>query len=127
MTDPQPTNAHLMDAIRDLAREVQNVSLRTTTIETARAAARSEYDENWADVKGRLDDSRIRLERIEFQTTRTNGRLTVVEAAVGTLSGLVAELREWKAYMSGVAASFSWWKTAVATIVAAGVLWILTR
>jgi hypothetical protein len=70
---------------------------------------------------------RTRLERIEYQTTRTNGRMTVTEQAVAELGKLVGELREWKSYMSGVAASFSWWKPALATLAAAGAIWIFTH
>lgn len=120
MTDQEPTNAHLLEAIKDLKHDVVALARRTTTIENARAEARSTYDANWSDV-------RTRLERIEYQTTRTNGRMTIVETIVTELGKAVAELREWKAYMSGVAASFSWWKPAVATIVAAGALWLVTR
>jgi hypothetical protein len=46
---------------------------------------------------------------------------------MGELGRLVAELREWKSYMSGVAASFSWWKPALATVAAAAVVYIATH
>lgn len=106
--------------MHDLRKNIGDVKRRTTMIENARMEARSTYDANWNDV-------RIRLERIEFQTTRTNGRMTVTEAAVAELGKLVAELREWKSYMSGVAASFSWWKPALATVAAAAVVYVVAK
>lgn len=131
----EPTNAEILeaiDALRDHHAEqiielrqtvdtrMTGLERRTTQIENARAEARSTYDRNWEDV-------RTRLERIEFQTTRTNGRMTIAEAAILKIETAVAELREWKAYMSGVAASFSWWKPALAAIAAGVALWLITR
>lgn len=90
------------------------------TIENARTAARSDYDARWTSVQNQL-------ERIELQTTRTNGRVTHVEIEVVEARKLIQELREWKSFMTGVASSFSWWKPAVATLAAAGVVWIFTH
>jgi hypothetical protein len=98
-----------MEVLEGLRSDMAEVKRRTNAIENARVEARSSYDANWNDVK-------IRLERIEFQTTRTNGRVSLLETGMIELGKLVAELREWKSYMGGVAASFSWWKPALKTI-----------
>lgn len=127
----ETTNTQLMDMLHemrnehrrdmhDLRKNLADVKRRTTLIENARMEARSTYDANWNDVK-------VRLERIEFQTTRTNGRVSLLETGMNELAKLVAELREWKSYMGGVAASFSWWKPALATISAAAVIYIAAQ
>jgi hypothetical protein len=128
---PETTNAHIIEMLQEmrtehrrdlgeLRKDMQEVKRRTTLIENARVEARSAYDANWNDVK-------VRLERIEFQTTRTNGRVSLLETGMNELGKLVGELREWKSYMSGVAASFSWWKPALATISAAAVIYIASN
>jgi exoribonuclease R len=109
-----------MEVLEALRSDMAEVKRRTNAIENARVEARSSYDANWNDVK-------IRLERIEFQTTRTNGRVSMLETGMIELGKLVAELREWKSYMGGVAASFSWWKPALATISAAAVIYIAAQ
>lgn len=129
----EPTNQHLLGAIEDLTEKLEalgeleamsqrmgSLERRTITIENARTAARGEYDENWRDVKGRL-------ERIEYQTTRTNGRVTKLEQAFDTLSSAVQGLRDWKNQMAGAASVFSWWKSAVAGVVAGVALYLLNH
>jgi prefoldin subunit 5 len=117
----------ILDAVNDVKAAVAALDRRTTAIENARNEARSTYEANWNDIRKRQDDTRHRLERIEFQTTRTNGRVGLLEAAILKIEAAVAELREWKAYMSGVASSFSWWKAALGAIVAGLVLFLLLQ
>jgi prefoldin subunit 5 len=117
----------ILDAVKDVKAAVAALDRRTTAIENARNEARSTYEANWSDIRKRQDDTRHRLERIEFQTKHTNGTVTMLQAAVAKLEGVVDELREWKAYMSGVASSFSWWKAALGAIVAGFVLFLLLQ
>ncbi len=133
MTDP--SNQHILEELlrlRDVVdgrlegiesrvdERLGSLERRTITIENARAEARGDYDRRW-------QDAFARLERIEYQTTRTNGRVTSLESVVGKVKDAVEELREWKAYMSGVASSFSWWKGAAAAAVGGLVLWLVQR
>lgn len=79
---------------------------RLEDMERARQEARAE-DARW---KAELVS---RLERIETQTTLTNGN--------------VRELQLWRARMGGFASAFSWWKPTLATIAAAGIIYWATH
>lgn len=124
MTEPkeptEPTNAHLLSELQAVKRGQGRVEGRMNTMENARTAARGDYEVKWTSIQNQL-------ERIELQTTRTNGRVTHVETEIVEARKLIQELREWKSFMTGVATSFSWWKPAVATLAAAAVFYLFTH
>lgn len=79
---------------------------RLEDMERARREARAD-DAAW---KAELA---TRLERIEEQVKKTNGRL--------------GELEKWRARMEGFGSAFSWWKPTLATLAAAGLLYWLSH
>lgn len=96
--------ASILVGLAALGGRMDGLGLRLDSMEAARTLARVEQDQWKTEVRAELHE-------IVQQTTLTNGN--------------VRELQMWRARINGAASVFAWWKTAMATLVVAGIVYLV--